>query len=118
MSNIRIGAFIFGVGFLLMGILGYMSSFVTDDKLFGLFQVNGMLNNIHLVSGVLGLLSAVKMSYARRYLQLFGIIYGLITILGFVFGGDLYIMYVNLADNLLHLLIALIALYLGFIFEK
>jgi hypothetical protein len=47
------------------------------------------------------------------------VVYGLVTILGFVMGGDILGLFmVNAADNLLHLVIALVALYAGFIMKE
>ena len=52
---------------------------------------------------------------ARLYFKVFGIVYALITVLGFIQGNTvLGLMAVNMADNLLNLVIALVALWAGF----
>jgi hypothetical protein len=51
------------------------------------------------------------------YFQLFGIVYALVTVLGFVVGSGHYVLGiipVNTADNFLHLGITIVTLYLGF----
>ncbi len=118
MAGIRIVAFIFGVAFIIGGIMGYLPFFLdADGNLFGYFHVDDVHNIVHIISGVIALLATATVAYSKVYFQIFGLIYGIVTVLGFVFAGDLYVMHVNMADNLLHLGIAIIALYMGFIFK-
>lgn len=117
MGVLRIFAVLFGLIFLAIGVMGYLPQFVMDGNLFGYFEVDSIHNMVHIVSGVLALLAAASASYSRIYFQLFGLIYGIVTLLGFVLGGDLFIMHVNLADNILHLGISLVSLYLGFLYR-
>ncbi|MEJ7662407.1 MAG: DUF4383 domain-containing protein [Hymenobacter sp.] len=53
---------------------------------------------------------------SRLYAKVFGIVYALVTILGFLMGeGELLgILPINQLDNLLHLLITVALLYVGF----
>jgi len=46
--------------------------------------------------------------------KFFGIVYALVTILGFLGGGIVLGMMMNMADNVLHLVITVFALYYGF----
>lgn len=117
MAALRVFALLFGLAFLAGGVMGFLPQFVIDGDLLGYFEINSTHNMVHLVSGVLALLAASTASYSRLYFQVFGIIYGIVTILGFVLGGDLYVMHVNFADNILHLVISIISLYLGFLFR-
>jgi hypothetical protein len=80
------------------------------------FEVNGVHNAIHLISGVAALALSRTHKNARLYFQVFGIVYGLVTLLG-VFHGDndlLGIVAHNVADIFLHLIITAAALYFGF----
>lgn len=102
---------LFGVVFLLVGVLG----FVTASPLLGFFDVDPVHNVIHLVSGVLAFICA-GMGYgaARGFLIVFGIVYGLVTLLGFLNGGNvLGLIQVNQADNYLHLGITVGTLLFG-----
>jgi hypothetical protein len=115
---LRIIAILFGIGFIFAGVAGFLPQFISDGLLFGLFEVNTMHNIVHLVSGVLAIMAATSYKYAKLYFQIFGVIYAIVAIVGFWKGGDLYIMHMNMADNILHTGIAVIALYLGFSTKK
>ena len=95
-----------------------MPNYTPNGLLLGYFEVDNMHNFVHIVSGVFALLAAASARYAKLYFQVFGIIYAVVTISGFWRAGDLYVMHVNMADNFLHLVIAVIAFYLGFIFKS
>ena len=101
---------------LLIGILG----FVMPSPLLGYFEVDTLHNIIHLVSGLIGLWAASKgASASRTFLLVFGIIYGLVTVLGFVMGGSVLGLFtVNMADNYLHAAIAVLSLGIGFNMSK
>ena len=112
-------AIIFGVVLLVIGILGFVPQALTNGNLlFGLFKVNTGHNVIHLVSGLVGLLCGLNSRHASRlFFQIFGIVYGLITLLGLyyqnhdMFGG---LVAHNVHDIWLHAIISAAALYLGF----
>ena len=109
---------LFGVVFLAIGIAGFMPNFAHNGLLFGHFEVNGMHNAVHLISGAIALFAATKASYARLYFQVFGVLYAIVAVLGFVYAGNILMMHFNLADNYLHLVIAVVALYLGFLCKR
>ena len=111
---LRIMAILFGITFIFAGVAGFLPSFTTDGLLFGYFAVDSMHNIAHIVSGVIAIMAATSPKYTRWYFQIFGIIYAVVAIVGFWRGGDLYIMTVNFADNILHTVIGVVALYLGF----
>ena len=77
-----------------------------------------MHNYVHILSGVVALLAAARASYAKLYFQVFGVLYGLTAIVGFVHHGNVMGMHMNMADNYLHLGISVVALYIGFIFKR
>jgi len=108
--------YLFGTVFVVIGILGFALGITSNGKLLGLFEVDATHNIIHLLSGVLALTAAwTSAKYAKLYFQIFGVVYGLVTVAGFIQGDiALGIIGVNLADNLLHLVITATALAIGF----
>lgn len=114
-------AILFGAVFLLVGVLGFipaLSPLHSDGNryLLGLFMVGGVHNAIHLLSGVAALAAGLYSDkYARLYFQVFGSVYALVTVLGFVEKTTvLHIFAVNMADNFLHLALAVAILGVGF----
>lgn len=116
MMNVKQSANIFGWVVLVIGVLGFVPGITSGGSLLGIFAVDGLHNLVHIVTGALAIWMARKGDdSARMYFKVFGVIYAVITILGFISGG--YILgYIstNAADNILHLVIAALALYLGF----
>jgi hypothetical protein len=110
-------AWVFGIVFILVGVLGFVPALTSDGQLLGVFMVDGVHNIIHLLSGILAIAAAWWMSgaYTRLYFQVFGVVYAIVTIVGFLQGDTvLGLIMVNMADNLLHLVIAVVALWAGF----
>jgi hypothetical protein len=105
----------FGIVLLAVGILGFIPGVVTQGGLLlGIFSVDTLHNLIHIVSGVIGIASAGSFKGSKLYFKIFGIVYGIVTILGFVGGGMVLGMMMNTADNILHLVITAFSLYYGF----
>ena len=106
---------VFGYVFVAVGVLGFVPGVTTaDGQLLGIFQVDTMHNIVHLLTGVLALAAAMGTgAYVNLYFKVFGVVYALVTVLGFLSGSVLG-MVTNGADNVLHLVIAAIALYVGF----
>lgn len=127
---IKTFALIFGIVYLLVGILGFVPGLnqhsadlqpisveMAHGRLLGLFPVNAMHNLVHILIGVWGILASRSIGGARAYAQGLAIIYGLLTILGLIpatqtlfglapiYGHDVW----------LHALTALVAAYFGFI---
>ena len=109
-------AWVFGVVLTLVGVLGFVPGITTSDgMLLGIFMTGGLHNIIHLVTGLAALAAVWGMWNPRLYFQIFGVVYGLVTIVGFLQGDTvLGLIGVNMADNLLHLVIAAVALWAGF----
>lgn len=106
-----------GIVFLLVGILGFILN-PTGGSLLGIFAVDVVHNIVHLLVGVLGIAAAYT-GWPRYYARGLGIVYVLVGILGFIPGLDpmgmlMGIMHINIADNLLHLIVGAAALYVGF----
>lgn len=114
--NIQKAAKWFGIILLLVGILGFIPGITSEGRLLGIFAVDTVHNIIHILTGIVALISAGTASGAKGYFKTFGIVYALVTVLGFIQGsGELLgIMSINGADNVLHLLITIVALTLGF----
>jgi hypothetical protein len=107
---------IFGVIMLIVGVLGFIPGVAPDNHLFALFHINTAHNIVHIVTGLIALWVGVAGAHASKLFFLtFGIIYGIVCILGFISGNNpvLGFMANNRADAWLHLLIAVIALGLG-----
>ena len=113
-------ALLFGIVLLVVGILGFIadSSFGTgsdvDGSDFIVFEVNGWHNIVHILSGLLGLALSRRRDTARAYALGFGAVYLVVTIWGFITGDQvLWLIPVDTADNVLHLLIAAAGLAAG-----
>ncbi len=112
-------AMLFGAVFALVGILGFIPGITTSDThlLLGLFHVDTIHNIIHLVTGLVGLyLGSSSESGSKSWFQIFGIIYALVTILGFVYGDKDIFGFIasNNADTWLHLVLTAALLAVGF----
>lgn len=116
--NIKTVAVIFGLVVLVAGILGFIPGLTVGNRLLGIFEIDGIHNWIHILTGIIGLIAAIQENYARLYFKVVGIIYAILTIFGFLFAGNLLITHVNTADNLLHLVIAIVTLYFGFVYQR
>lgn len=112
---VKTAAIIFGIFFLVAGIGGYVPALAPGGMLFGIFMVGPVHNIIHIASGLAALLCAFT-GASKKYFQIFGVVYLLVALLGFVYGNTPLMGMVehNKADIGLHLVIAAIALYLGF----
>lgn len=108
---------VFGAVLLLVGILGFVPAFTPDGHLLGIFHVNAFHNIIHVLSGVVALAAGFSSySASKIYFQVFGVIYGLVAVLGVFYGDNpiLGLIAHNMADLILHIVIAAAALTLGF----
>jgi hypothetical protein len=114
-------ALVIGAALTVAGIVGflYSGSFGKPghvDAVFGVLDVNGWHNLVHLLTGLIGLAVARSYSAARRYAIWFGLVYAAVAIWGLALGsGDsiLGIVPVNTEDNVLHALIAVAGLAAG-----
>ena len=117
----KTAAIIFGIVFLLVGVLGFVPGITTTSQmLLGIFHVNAVHNVVHLLSGAVALITGLtSTAAARTYFRVFGIVYALVAILGFFTGYGLLLGLIsnNMADTWLHVLIALVALALGFVVQ-
>ncbi len=102
---------LFGVVLLLVGVLGFFMS-----PILGIFSVNMLHNIVHVASGVAALVAAsMSFSASRMYLIVFGIVYAIVTLAGFInLEPVVSLLMINSADNFLHLAIAAVCLIVGF----
>lgn len=105
-----------GIVFVVVGLLGFV-----NDPVLGIFEVDATHNTLHIVSGILALM-AVGLGFKamRFYARVFGGIYGLIGMAGFVFPETkvLGLFEANLADDLLHLALGAVFLYVGYVMQE
>jgi hypothetical protein len=127
MTVARAFALVFGAIYVVVGVLGFIGPLVTGTgqesfivteggKLLDIFWVNWFHNLAHLVIGVVGLVAAARTPSARMYASIVGIVYAALFVIG-LFTVDrafLGILPLNWADNILHLLSAVVALVVGF----
>jgi len=117
MNLAKLYAQILGIVLLLVGIVGFFPLGTPDTAaqpqpaldLLGIFAINPLHNMIHIATGVLGIVAGFYGggAYARIYALVFGVVYALVTVLGFVQMNTLLgLVPINLADNFLHTAIA------------
>jgi hypothetical protein len=122
-SPAQVYALVIGLTLVVAGVAGffYSASFSTGDgterdAVLGILDVNGWHNIVHIASGAIGL--AVVGSYrgARTYALGLGVVYLVVTLLGFIAGDGeeiLNLIPVNTEDNFLHLLIGVAGIAAG-----
>ena len=122
-SPAQVFALVIGATLTVAGIVGffYNADFGTGDgterdAVLGILDVNGWHNLVHIASGVVGLAVAGSYGGARAYALGLGVVYLLVTLLGFIAGdGDeiLNLIPVNTEGNFLHLLIGIAGIGAG-----
>jgi len=89
---------------------GNANGMLQGDSFLG-FEVNGWHNVVHILSGIVLLAAFRRRPAAKTVALAFGVVYGLVTIIGLIDGNDvLGIIPVNAADNVLHLLLSLVGI--------
>jgi len=111
-------AVLFGLVFLVVGILGFVPAVTKDEMLLGIFHVNTAHNAVHLLSGVVALICGMMgVGASRLYFKLFGLVYAAVAVMGFLNPGDVKLLGLisnNMADTWLHVAIAAVSLIIGF----
>jgi hypothetical protein len=114
---VKSAAVLFGVVFLLVGILGFVPAVTKDQMLLGIFHVNAAHNVVHLLSGAIALFAGMtSIGASRMYFRIFGLVYAAVAVMGFMMGDTLLLGLIsnNTADTWLHVGIAAVSLLLGF----
>lgn len=126
-TPVQLAALVVGATFLLVGILGFIPGVTkhydmlmgagphSGAELLGLFNVSVLHNIVHLAFGVAGLALSRTFNGARGFLIGSGIIYLVLWLYGVVINLNEPINFVpvNMADNWLHLALAVGMLALG-----
>jgi hypothetical protein len=122
-SPAQVYALVIGLTLVVAGVAGffYNASFSTGDgserdALLGILDVNGWHNIVHIASGAIGLFVAGSYGGARVYALGLGVVYLLVTLLGFIAGDGeeiLNLIPVNTEGNFLHLLIGIAGIGAG-----
>ena len=111
-------AVLFGIVFLLVGILGFVPAVTKDEMLLGIFHVNTAHNVVHLLSGAVALFAGLtSVGASRVYFKIFGLVYAAVAVMGFLNPGDTMLLGLisnNMAVTWLHVGIAAVSLLLGF----
>lgn len=104
---------VLGIVFLLVGVLGFFGNPIVGEN--ALFHTDTIHNIIHIVTGLILLIVSASPS-APSVLKIFGVIYLLVSVLGFLSetGKVLGFLSVNSADNWLHLVLGVVILIAGF----
>lgn len=132
MAATRTFALIYGIVFLLIGVLGFVPALLThpvaheahphlhvnafEGYLLGLFHVNVLHSLVHVLFGVLGIAMSRRFDTARGYAKLVAISYLLLAIMGLIPGLNTVFGLIPIHGNdvWLHVLLAVPALYFGF----
>lgn len=104
---------LFGISMLLLGLMGFSSLFVKQSYLLGTFRVNFECNLLHLVTGILLILSAYSgASFLKNFCFFVSFFYALFTVSGIVTEEKMvWVMFANNnAGNWLHACVS----FLGF----
>lgn len=125
----RYYALIMGIIFAVVGVAGFIPGLLTphdppadlvvdslSGNLLGLFPVNILHSLVHLLFGIWGIAAYRSFTGARAYAKSVAVIYGVLTIMGFIPGLSTVFGLVPLHGNdiWLHALIAISAAYFGF----
>jgi Domain of unknown function (DUF4383) len=125
----RYYALIMGIIFAVIGVAGFIPGLLTphdppadlavnslSGNLLGLFPVNILHSLVHLLFGIWGIAAYRSFTGARAYAKSVAVIYGVLTIMGFIPGLSTVFGLVPLYGNdiWLHALIAISAAYFGF----
>lgn len=88
---------LWGILFLLGGILGFVPAITKDEMFLGFFMVNTPHNILHILSGILFLIASLRgTKAARSWFYVFGAFYVFLSLFGFWLGDK---MIFNLISN-------------------
>jgi Domain of unknown function (DUF4383) len=113
---------LFGIVFLAIGVFGFVPGVTTTGAdgmpmLLNIFMVNTVHSVVHIASGVVFLLASMSGGAAASlWFKIFGLVYALVAIMGFVVGTGMIFGLIsnNPADTWLHVVLAVVMLAIGF----
>jgi hypothetical protein len=112
---------LFGILFLLGGVLGFVPGITRDGMFLGVFMVNTPHSIVHVASGAIFLLASTSgVGAARLWFQIFGIVYAAVAVMGFAVGDGMIFNLIsnNRNDSWGHVVLALVMLLIGFAMPK
>ncbi|KAE8763660.1 DUF4383 domain-containing protein [Georgenia thermotolerans] len=126
-TAVQTAALVFGIVFLVVGILGFIPGITTHYSLLaiagqessalllGVFQVSILHNIVHLLFGIVGIALSRSAPAARGYLIWGGVIYLVLWLYGLVIDQATAANFVpvNTADNWLHFVLGVVMIVLG-----
>jgi Domain of unknown function (DUF4383) len=126
-TTLQTAALLFGVVFLIVGIIGFIPGITTDApgkftgedsdaELLGLFRVSILHNIVHLLFGIAGIALARTWDGARAFLIGGGVIYLALWLLGLV--GALDWLPANDSDHWLHLVLGVALIAAGYVLSR
>jgi hypothetical protein len=116
-------AAVFGVVFILVAIVGFVTPGgmamqpadpASAPKILGLFPVNLLHNLVHLLFGIWGLAASRGWSASRQFFIIAGIIYAVLTVVGFLSPTGFGLVPLAGADIGLHAVLAIVMLAIGY----
>ena len=115
--NARTAAFVLGVIFLIVGVLGFIPNPIVGMT--GIFLTNHIHDYVHIISGIFLLLGVYSSLGPSLALKILGVVYAIVAVLGFIMmkGGDglmFGMIAMNMLDHWLHVALAIIILAAGF----
>ena len=121
----KTAALIIGFIFIAVGLLGFVDNPIIGDSDKAIFHADTVHNMVHIVSGALFVIIALAApGYAAGFLKLFGVVYLLIGVIGFISVGTegvgrvLGFLHVNGADNFLHVALGVVIFLAGVASKK
>ena len=108
---------VWGVVFLLVGVLGFVSNSIVGMN--GFFHANAAHSIVHIVIGLVLLIASGTEAKARMWLKIVAVVYLLVALLGFFMtpamgtSNVLGFIEVNSADNWLHVVLAVLLFLSG-----
>jgi hypothetical protein len=128
-TSVQRFAVIFGIAYTLVGLLGFIPAVLQRPPadspslavdafygyLLGVFPVNVLHNLVHIITGLLAIVSAGALSSARVYSRGLAILFGALTVMGLVPGFNTTFGLIPIfgADVALHAVTALVGVYFG-----
>lgn len=130
-TDIQKAAMLFGIIFLLVGLLGFIPGITQDfdrlttfddvgAKLLGIFGVNVLENAVHLLYGVVGLVAASSWAASKNYFVWGGVVYVGLWLYGLVIDEQSAANFIglNMAAHWLHLALGVTMIAVGFLLSR
>lgn len=105
-------AVVFGIIFVIVGVLGFVPNPIVGHEVTRvIFLTDTMHDLVHILIGVLLIVASTKGAAASaKALKIFGIVYLILAVAGFVYLPLLGLVTANGADNWLHLVLGVVLL--------